>query len=261
MKTWNEKELYRSQAALYARYRTRYPETVFDFLAEAFHLGPESTVFDLGCGTGQAAGPLAQRAGTVFALDAQAAMLEQGKKDFPAPNIRWVCRPAEEVRALKGPVDLTVMARSFHWMDRPKVLAELYEMTRPGGGAALLADYILAPWQEEVREAARRFSGSGSHTWNVGRAGVYTRPSEKHEDVLKASGFGDLRKEEFLWKKVFSADDIVGGLYSLSYCSPEVLGARKAEFEAEIRALLKSREPSGCFESEIRVELIYVRKA
>lgn len=260
MKTWNEKELYRSQAGLYARYRTRYPEAVFDFLSEAYGLGKESTVFDLGCGTGQAAGPLAQRAGTVYALDSQPAMIEQGKKDFPAPNIRWVCAPAEDVRILKVPVDLTVMARSFHWMDRPKVLAELYEMTRPGGGVALLADYVLAPWQEEVRAAARRFSGSGSRSWNVGRAGTYTVPSDRHEAVLNASAFKDIRKEEFLWKKVFSADDIVGGLYSLSYCSPEALGGRKAAFESEIRARLKSREPSGRFESEIRVELIYARK-
>ncbi|MGN0904840.1 MAG: class I SAM-dependent methyltransferase [Alphaproteobacteria bacterium] len=260
MKTWDEKELYRSQAFLYARYRTRYPETVFDFLAEAYCLGPNSTVFDLGCGTGQAAGPLAQRAGTVYALDAQAAMIEQGKRDFPAPNIRWVCRPAEEVRALGEPVDLTVMARSFHWMDRPRVLAELYEMTRPGGGVALLADYVLAPWHEDIREAARRFSGSGSRSWNVGRAGVYTLPSEKHEDILNASGFGKLRKEEFRWKKVFSADEIVGGLYTLSYCSFEILGGRKAAFEAEIRTLLKSWEPSGRFESEIRVDLLHTRK-
>ena len=54
------------------------------------------------------------------------------------------------------------MGRSFHWIDEVKTLEQVYAMTQPGGGLALLNDREwftrgTKPWQGAVYELAAEY--------------------------------------------------------------------------------------------------------
>lgn len=57
------REIFNEAAELYDRVRPGYPPRLFDDLAELAGLGSGSRVLEIGCGTGQATVPLAERAG------------------------------------------------------------------------------------------------------------------------------------------------------------------------------------------------------
>jgi cyclopropane fatty-acyl-phospholipid synthase-like methyltransferase len=65
-------------ADLYDRMRPKYPSATFDQLAEFGHLATGSKVLEIGCGTGQATLPLAQRGYRVTAV----VLLRFQEKDF-----------------------------------------------------------------------------------------------------------------------------------------------------------------------------------
>jgi len=56
----NGDDLFRGTAHYYARYRKGYAEELFDRLVAGFDLGQDTTILDLGCGTGQLALPFAE---------------------------------------------------------------------------------------------------------------------------------------------------------------------------------------------------------
>ena len=56
-------------ADLYGQVRHGYPAALFDDLWKLADLGPDARVLEVGCGTGQASLDLAQKAGSVLALD------------------------------------------------------------------------------------------------------------------------------------------------------------------------------------------------
>ena len=62
-------------ATYYARYRRGYPPAAVDAIAEAFGLGADDLVVDLGCGTGQLSLPLAARVRAVVGVDPEPDML------------------------------------------------------------------------------------------------------------------------------------------------------------------------------------------
>ena len=67
-------------AGFYAKYRRGYDPEVTGWLAEAFALGTDGIVLDLGCGTGQLTIPLAARSHAVLGMDPEPDMLARASK-------------------------------------------------------------------------------------------------------------------------------------------------------------------------------------
>jgi SAM-dependent methyltransferase len=139
-------ELFGSAAAHYARYRSGYPQELLDTVAARTGLDSRQRVLDIGCGTGQVAIPLARHASAVVAIDPAASMLAHGRAAARAagvPNITWRQGAAGQVAALAGPgAHVAVFAASFHWTDRPAVLATLDRVLDPGGSVVVINDVL-----------------------------------------------------------------------------------------------------------------------
>jgi hypothetical protein len=67
------------------------------------------------------------------------------------------------------------------------------------------------------------------------------------ESLLFDSGFPVLEICGVTVKRQLTADDVIGLARSLSTSSPERLGEKHAQFEAELRARLAELSPSGMF--------------
>lgn len=251
-------DLFTGTAQYYARYRLPYPEPLFDLLVERFGLDGESRVLDLGTGTGQVAIPLAVRCGEVMALDISGEMIAEGARVAAAAgltNLRWAVTAAEELPATLGPCQLVTIGSAFHWMDRDLVLERVQQVLKPGGGIALMGMQTIweapEPWAQAVMATIRRWLGderrAGAGLHQATRASAH-RP---FPELLTDAGFSDVERDEYRFTHRWELDQIIGYLYSTSYCRPDLLGERRPAFEADLRQALTALNAEGWFEQEI----------
>jgi ubiquinone/menaquinone biosynthesis C-methylase UbiE len=266
---WEKDNLFAGTARYYARYRPDYPQQAIDLLVAKFNLGHNSRVLDLGCGTGQIGLRLAPFVSQIFAVDPMDEMLEEGRKlaaRRKIDNIKWLrsqssnlAKEAPEIRN----VDLTVIARAFHWTDQEQTLQDLHRLTNRGGGLAIVGDTgpesesSDVPWQIVIKDTKRAWLGN---VRKAGTKGTYVHPQKRFEAYLAESLFRNMESIEFKTERSWTIDQLIGYLYSTSYASLPVLGDKKECFEADLRKRLSTCEPSGIFNEETITTVMMVWK-
>ncbi|WP_431925488.1 class I SAM-dependent methyltransferase [Nonomuraea jabiensis] len=255
-------DLFGGAAPYYARYRPGYGHAAMEHLAETF--GADSRVLDLGCGPGTIAIPLARRVRAVLAVDPAREMLAEGRRLAEGvANIAWLQGDSTVLRALP-PFEQVVMGRSFHWMDRRSVLAELDELLPAGGAVALVGPARqpgepwqpdAQPWQPVERRVCEEF-GLDIRT----AADSFRATGEHHHDVLAASPFGRVESRVFSRRLAWDVDGLVGLQLSYSYSSPARLGDRLPTFVETLRRALLADNPAGRWEQELVSEVLVARR-
>ncbi len=127
------KDNFSRQSGGYARYRPRYPENLFKFLADA--VTSKKTAWDAGTGNGQTAAELARFFEQVIATDISTRQLEHA---FRADNISYRNEPAEKTSIAGGSVDLVTVSQALHWFKFEEFYAEVRRVAAPGA--------IFAAW-------------------------------------------------------------------------------------------------------------------
>jgi ubiquinone/menaquinone biosynthesis C-methylase UbiE len=131
-----------------AHYRRGHPPcspAVADAVAAAVDLDGHARLLDVGCGPGVVALRLAGLFEGVIGLDPDAAMLDgaaraAGGQHFE--NVSWVRMRAEDLPGKLGRFRVIAFARSFHWMDRPRVASITREMLDPDGAVIQIDVFI-----------------------------------------------------------------------------------------------------------------------
>jgi len=254
--------LFCGKAGYYARYRRPYPPGVFDTLISRSGIVPPARILDLGCGTGNMAIPLAERGFLVHAVDPEPEMLAEGHRRASAMHleeISWHSGSDGTLTSLGLPrFRLCTMGLSFHWMDRPAVLATLDSLIEPGGGIACISrndsffTHLGNSWGGAVGDVLREMLGDA---WDY--SGRLARGKEdRHEEIFMASPFPVIEEYVFPVQEELTVDEIIGLQLSTSYAAPELLAGRNAEFRDRLTRRLLDREPSGRFTDESVVRLL-----
>ena len=118
--------------------RPPYPQDAIELLVSLIADRPR-VVLDAGSGTGDLARRLAPHVDRVDAVDASAAMLDQGRR-LPGgthPHLNWQHATAEEA-ALTPPYALVTAGESLHWMDWAVVLPRFGRALAPHGVVAIV---------------------------------------------------------------------------------------------------------------------------
>jgi SAM-dependent methyltransferase len=89
-------------------------------------------VLDVGCGAGEFAIRLAERAGRVDAVDRSAVMIEAARRAVPA-NVNCLLGDVGEMTLPAGAYDAITSISALHHMSLPTVLPHLAQALRPGG--------------------------------------------------------------------------------------------------------------------------------
>ena len=121
----------------YAAARPEYPEALFDALAAV--VPATASVWEAGCGSGQATRGLAARFAHVHATDPSAEQLSRhwASRSDDA-RVSLAVEPGESTALADGSVGLVAVAQALHWFDRPRFFAECQRVLVPGG--------VLAAW-------------------------------------------------------------------------------------------------------------------
>ena len=124
-------------ADAYAAARPEYPDALFDALAAV--VPADATVWEPGCGSGQATRGLAARFVHVHASDPSAEQVARHwARDDASGRVTVAVEPGERTALADGCVGLVAVAQALHWFDRPRFFAECERVLAPGG--------VLAAW-------------------------------------------------------------------------------------------------------------------
>jgi ubiquinone/menaquinone biosynthesis C-methylase UbiE len=266
--TWNPENVFTDTASYYARYRPAYPDDVISLLRDKFRLTGDSRILDLGCGPGQIALKLAPYVSQAIALDPQEEMLKEGKRAAVSAgisNITWLKGESGKLKDMAAQIDminLTVIARAFHWMDREQTLTDLYRITQTGGGVAVITDNgptdgEMLPWKRAIVQTVQKWVGVER---KAGTEGEFRHPGKRFEEYLKESEFHDYTSAVFQIERSWMVDEIIGYMYSTSLASPPVLGDKKEPFEADLRQRLREIQPEGRFKEPVTINVMMVWK-
>ncbi len=183
-------------ATLYDEARPGYPERLFDDLASLSGTGPGA--LEIGCGTGQATLPLAQRGYRLLGVELGANLAASARtKLADYPNARVLACSFEEWLPEEGVFDLVVSATAFHWVD-PQVryrksaqalradgsLALIWNRPDPEGSSEGFAKALADVHRREAPELAPerrppRLDWDPDKSGEIERSGFFQRPEER----------------------------------------------------------------------------------
>ncbi|HEY7707312.1 MAG TPA: class I SAM-dependent methyltransferase [Gaiellaceae bacterium] len=244
----------------YDAFRPRPPTVLLEALARYAGGPPLRVVVDLGSGTGLSTRPWAGLAAEVVGIEPNPAMREVAESRAAEENVRYVDAFASDTELDDESVDLVTCSQSFHWMDRPLVLAEAARILRPGGiFAAYDYDYpaLIHP---EVDAAFVEHTRLRAHWRNEHRveAGWTRTPKTGHLEAIRESGHFRFAREFVVHDELAAdADEIVGFARSLGLV-PELIALGVSEADLGLTAL---EETTRRVVGDRRVPLVFGYRA
>ena len=125
-------------ADMYDAVRSGYPEAVIEEIISLAHLGEDSSLLEVGVGTGQITKPFAERGFKVTGLELGSNLSAFAQQKFIAfPNVTILNTAFEDYQGAES-FDLLLSAQAFHWIEPEFGLTKTAELLKPDGKIALV---------------------------------------------------------------------------------------------------------------------------
>ena len=125
-------------ARQYDSARPCYPDALFDDIESLSRIPPKSHILEIGCGTGQATLPMAQRGYAVDAIELGENLAGVAKAKLARiPAARVICADFETFSIKPGKYDMVLSATAFHWIAPDIRFQKAHEALQPDGALAL----------------------------------------------------------------------------------------------------------------------------
>ncbi|HEX5440378.1 MAG TPA: class I SAM-dependent methyltransferase [Ktedonobacterales bacterium] len=131
-------------AALYDAVRPGYPVELYDDIRALSGVPDGGDILEIGCGTGQATLPLAQRGYHICCVELGSELATIARHNLAAyPNVEVRVGAFESEPLPEAAFDLVVSATAFHWV-APESYPKLARVLRPQGAIALFWNKHIA---------------------------------------------------------------------------------------------------------------------
>src|SRR5919198_2175367 len=203
---------------LYERARPLYPAELFDDLAAYAGLTPGSRVLEIGCGTGQATLPLAERGLEVVCVELGAGLAAVARRKLAGfPHVEVVHALFEDWEAEDASFDAAVAFTAFHWVDPEVKYAKPARLLRPGGTLA------VAETEHVLVEGGDAFWTEVQADYDAVVPSDRNRPPPRPEEVgdlraqIEEAGlFTDVEVRRYLADVTYSAEEYISVLATYS---------------------------------------------
>lgn len=207
-------------AELYQRVRPAYPDALVDRLLEVTALPPAARLLEVGCATGKATLPLAQRGYRITGVEPGPALATVALRVLAGFDVEIVVGRFEDVPTPPPAdrFDLVYAATAWHWVNPARRYVRAAQVLRPGGylaiwGAGHVIPYDGDPFFTDLQEVYDQI-GEG-HPPDT----VTPRPGELEDltDEIRASGWFDVVEvSQWDWETTYDADAYIDLLNTFS---------------------------------------------
>jgi SAM-dependent methyltransferase len=236
------REIFDQDAELYDRARPAYPPEIFADLRGLARLGPGSRVLEIGCGTGQATGPLARLGCDVVALDIGPEMAAVVRRRLAGlPNVEVVTSSFEDWPLPEEPFDLVISATAWHWIEPDVRVRKSAQALRPGGSLAVISTHHVAGGTEDFFVDSQECYERWDPETELGHrlpAPDSVPPGAPDIDAQGGLGAAEVRRYE--WELPYRTEEYIALLLTFSGHRAMESGAREALLDC-IRQMIDSR--------------------
>jgi ubiquinone/menaquinone biosynthesis C-methylase UbiE len=237
--TLNPTQRFSSRVENYIKFRPRYPVAVVDLLQSECALTPNSTIADIGSGTGILTELLLQNGNPVFGVEPNKEMREAAERMLSNyPTFRSIAATAEATTLAGHSVDLITAGQAFHWFERNETRGEFVRILKPGGWVALT-------WND--RNISNRPFFKAYENLLVTYGTDYDAVGAKHvDDKIVGDFFAPVsfKRAQFPNQQEFDFEGLKGRLLSSSY-APEAEHPNHAPMLESLRTIFDQYQSGG----------------
>ena len=228
-----------ADAEAYQRTRPVCPPRMFDDLVRLARLAPGDRVAEIGCGTGQATVPLAERGLAVTAVELGASLAAVARRRLANyASVSVVTSSFEDWEPDKTPFDAVVVFNALHWIDTDVRYAKPAALLAQGsamvvGGCQWARPADAEAFWTDVQQDYRAVGFAGSPPPPPWRIEAWHFPAEA------SPYFEEIASERYPFQMTYSARDYLAQLATQSGTSA-LSAARAAEFLSLVSQRLES---------------------
>ena len=207
------RETFNQSAEIYDRIRPGYPAELIDDIISLSGIPDQGRILEIGCATGKATEPFADRGYSMDCLDIGAELASVAVSKFAKNDkVNVLIHSFEEWDPGDNQFDLVIAATSFHWLDPQIAYVKCAEVLKPGGALAAysnthirLKEGFFARVQPVYRACAPSIFGKPVH------------PEKKGDiDHVGKELFEEPVNLEYLWSQKYSAEEYIQLLQTYS---------------------------------------------
>jgi ubiquinone/menaquinone biosynthesis C-methylase UbiE len=240
-------ERFSNRVENYVKYRPTYPAQVLDLFRDRMNLQNDSTIADIGSGTGISSKLFLENDNEVFGVEPNQAMREAAEsflQDFP--NFKSIDGMAENTNLENESVDLIVAAQAFHWFDRVNTRKEFKRILRDKGFIALMWNERQLDSTAFLRDYERLLIRFGTDYETVRHENI---TKETLQDFFRT----DFEQKTFSHVQQVDFEGLKGRMLSSSYI-PTAENPRFGEMIENLESLFAQHNENG------RIEILYDTK-
>jgi len=204
---------------LYDRARPRYPDEVFEDLSAL--LPARARIVEIGCGTGQATVPLAQRGFRITCVElgaGLAAVAQRRLACFPEADV--VNANFETWEPPHAGFDAVCAFTAFHWIAPEVRYAKPAELLRDGGLLVVVATHHVLPsdgdaFFRDVQEDYEAVLPDDPAT-KAGGPGPPEAIADLADEIAAGGLYRNVSARRYLWDVTYTADEYIAVLETYS---------------------------------------------
>ena len=250
----NSTERFTSRVETYARFRPGYPPEVIGLLRSECGLTPDTTVADVGSGTGILSELLLKNGNEVLGVEPNKAMREAAEhllRNYP--RFRSVGGSAEVTTLPDQSVELITAGQAFHWFDGGAARREFARILKPQGYVALI-------WNDRLLDSTAFLRGYEALLRKYGTDYAKVQEFNPRNQIADFFAPQTFKLKEFPNRQAFDFEGFKGRVLSASY-TPE---PNNPNFEPMLAALLElynSNQVNGTVAFEYDTKIYYGKLA
>ncbi|MDQ2941508.1 MAG: methyltransferase domain-containing protein [Chloroflexota bacterium] len=205
-------------AELYDRARPGYPAELFEDLATEAGLRAGSRILEIGCGTGQATVPLAERGYEIVCVELGAELAAVARRKLARfPSVEVAIAPFESWPLPPRAFDAVVSATAFHWIDAQIRVTKSADALRLRGALATISTHHVAGGDERffaaVQACYERWDPGTTTASRLPKAGDIASNSQ---ELDRSGRFGTALFRRHEWDATYSTGEYLDLLRTYS---------------------------------------------
>jgi SAM-dependent methyltransferase len=235
----------------YVRFRPGYPPALVELLAREAALTADSTIADIGSGTGLLSTAFLNAGYSVIGVEPNREMRQAGETLLAAfPRHRSLDARAEATTLPDHSIDLAVAGQAFHWFQVEHARREWTRILKPGATAALIWNerHPVSPFMREVENLIDTYATT------LDRDGYIREGGRARIDLFFTPS--PFRVDEFPNTQQFGLEGLIGRVASCSYV-PDESDSHYPEMSSALTRIFNRYQHNGQVTFEYRTKVYW----